>query len=217
MTLLYCVRHGESEVNLLHEFSNRGLKHGLTDLGRTQVHRLADKLQGIPFHAAFSSPLLRARQSAEILSERLRIPFEITPALTEYDVGILEGKTDDASWLRYADLHTAWVGDRAFDARHDGGESYNDVCARFSPLLERIRAEMPANPVLLLGHGGTFYCVLSRLCSNVELSYPFQRGIRHTHVVIVDLQAESVTCLRWGDEERSHFAMGGPPGLDASQ
>ena len=40
---LYFVRHGESEANLLHELSNRGLRHGLTDLGREQAGLLAEE------------------------------------------------------------------------------------------------------------------------------------------------------------------------------
>jgi len=39
------VRHGESQANLLHEFSNRGWKHGLTDVGIQQAHLLLDQLK----------------------------------------------------------------------------------------------------------------------------------------------------------------------------
>ena len=92
MTLLYFVRHGESEANVLHVFSNRELVHGLTDTGRAQVQALADQLAGVRFDAFYTSPILRARQSAQIVSDRLGLPFEVTPALAEYDVGILEGR-----------------------------------------------------------------------------------------------------------------------------
>ena len=186
VTLLYFVRHGESEANVLHVFSNRELVHGLTDTGRAQVQALADQLAGVRFDAFYTSPILRARQSAQIVSDRLGLPFEVTPALAEYDVGILEGRSDEASWRQYDELHTAWVRDGAFDARHPGGESFNDVCA-----------------VLLLGHGGTFYCVLSRLCSNIEPDLAFRRGIHHTEIVVVDLQPDGLTCLSWGDTQFS--------------
>ena len=91
---LYFVRHGESEANLLNEFSNRGSKHGLTDKGRQQAHTLAQSLQTAPVAAIFSSPLLRARQTAEILSQTLGVPYRVTDALREFDCGVLEGKSD---------------------------------------------------------------------------------------------------------------------------
>ena len=46
---IYFVRHGESVANLLHEFSNRGFKHGLTERGFQQAEQLSQKLRGIPF------------------------------------------------------------------------------------------------------------------------------------------------------------------------
>ena len=61
---------GESEANLLHEFSNRGLRHGLTDLGREQAGLLAEALAGVSAVRLFSSPLLRAVQTAELVGAR---------------------------------------------------------------------------------------------------------------------------------------------------
>ena len=72
---LYFIRHGESEANVLHEISNRGAKHGLTEKGRAQVAALAQKLGAIPFVKLYSSPLLRAIQTAEILSQGSRDSF----------------------------------------------------------------------------------------------------------------------------------------------
>lgn len=46
---IYFVRHGESEENILKVFSNRGLKHGLTEKGREQVESLAEKLKVLNF------------------------------------------------------------------------------------------------------------------------------------------------------------------------
>ena len=48
---IYFARHGESEANILQEFSNRGRKHGLTEKGKRQAERLADNLKSVPFRA----------------------------------------------------------------------------------------------------------------------------------------------------------------------
>src|SRR3712207_7985054 len=52
--------------------SNRDVPHALTERGRAQVEALAEKLQGIQFGAFYCSPILRARQSANILAARDR-------------------------------------------------------------------------------------------------------------------------------------------------
>src|SRR6266851_1245061 len=59
---VYFVRHGESEANLLHEFSNRGFKHGLTQQGQQQATTLAQSLKNASVTKVFSSPLMRAVQ-----------------------------------------------------------------------------------------------------------------------------------------------------------
>jgi broad specificity phosphatase PhoE len=101
---LYFVRHGQSEANVLQVISNRGLEHGLTEPGRAQVSSLARRLAGLPFARLYSSPLLRAVQTAEMLSSELGLPFETKDALREFDCGIIEGKSDTLSWQSQA-LH----------------------------------------------------------------------------------------------------------------
>jgi broad specificity phosphatase PhoE len=86
--------------------SHSDLSYGLTDAGRAQVERLAEQLAGVPFGAFYGSPVLRARLSAEILSARLGLDYVIAPALTEYDVGELEGRSDAASWQRYDEVYS---------------------------------------------------------------------------------------------------------------
>src|SRR5215813_10095755 len=116
-TRLYFVRHGESEANSLHMISNRDLPHGLTETGLAQMEQLAERLKVIPFAAFYASPLLRARQSADILAARLRLPYTVTAALAEFDLGILEGRSDATSWRRFDELLDAWLGRREWHVR----------------------------------------------------------------------------------------------------
>ena len=44
-----------------------------------------------------------------------------------------------------------------------------------------------------------FYCVLSSLCSNLDASFVFGRGLGHTDVVVTELTPDGLTCLTWGD------------------
>ena len=80
-TKLYFVRHGESEANTLRIISNRESRFGLTALGRQQALTLAHSLSAVPISAIFTSPLLRARQTADILSRHLGRAYNVTDAL----------------------------------------------------------------------------------------------------------------------------------------
>jgi probable phosphoglycerate mutase len=201
---LYFVRHGESEANIRQVFSNfnRDPSHGLTDRGRAQVERLAEQLVGIPFAAFYSSPVLRARQSAEILSARLGVDYVVAPALAEYDVGELEGRSDAASWRRYYEVRDAWFRDKNWSARIRGGESFDDIRARFVPFIDGLLALHRPGPALLLGHGGTFHCMLPIILSNVSFELVVEHGMGHTSVVIAEQQAHGLECIQWGETGR---------------
>jgi bisphosphoglycerate-dependent phosphoglycerate mutase len=77
----YFVRHGESEANSLHIVSNRDLPHGLTAKGREQADMLANQLASSGITKIFTSPLLRARQTAAILAHALGLEVVVSDAL----------------------------------------------------------------------------------------------------------------------------------------
>lgn len=198
MLRLYFVRHGESVANVRQVFSNRDdPSHGLTDAGRTQVEEVAERLEGVPFAAFYCSPVLRARQSADILSARLGIDYVTSPALAEYDVGALEGTTGPESWRRYYALREAWFNDGDWSARIEGGESFDDIRARFLPFIDGLLQAPPPGPVLLLGHGGTFHCMLPLILSNVTFDLVVKHGMGHLAIVIAEQCPEGLVCVAW--------------------
>lgn len=204
MLRLYFVRHGESEANLLHVFSNRGYKHPLTPKGREQVSALANNLLGkqkTPFLAIYSSPLVRAVQSAEILSRSIGIPFETSPALGEYDVGIYEGRSDEEGWKKYEEVLQEWFVNQNFTARMEGGDSFSDIEGRFLPFIETLKGSYGGQDgsIILVGHGGTFRCMLPRVVSNVDFAFAAGNMIGNTSYVLAELRGDEFVCLRWGD------------------
>ena len=60
-----------------------------------QAEALARRLKGIPIQRIYTSPLLRAVETSQILAGWLKVEFEITPALREFDCGIMEGHADE--------------------------------------------------------------------------------------------------------------------------
>ncbi len=64
-------------ANLLHEFSNAGIKHPLTEEGVEQARTLALALSGLPIGQVYASPILRAVQTTQILSAALAVAYEV--------------------------------------------------------------------------------------------------------------------------------------------
>jgi probable phosphoglycerate mutase len=185
--ILYFVRHGESEANLLHEVSNRGLKHPLTEKGRRQALELAQTFQSMPVSHIFCSPLLRAVQTAEILSTELNIPFTAAHALCEYDCGIIEGRSDEAAWVMWKELWINWEAGR-YECRIEGGESFEDVKNRFVPFIESLLRRDSPGDVILVGHGGTYRFMLPLLGSGLPAGYT----MTYTDRIIADVTPEGL-------------------------
>jgi broad specificity phosphatase PhoE len=156
MDLLF-VRHAESEGNA------RGLMQGhqdfaLSERGREQARRLARWLsaQGIGWDHAYTSPLARARETAEIVCEVTGHGApEPESDLSELAAGTLEG-LDRAQMAERFPLFLQRRITEIGDFAEFGGESYDAVQIRARRLLERLEAKHRAaqSRLLLVGHGG---------------------------------------------------------------
>lgn len=193
---LYFVRHGESEANRLHIFSNRPGQYGLTELGRRQARAVAAALRGKPLARIYTSPLLRAVQTAEILSAELDLPFEVNEALREYDVGVLEGETAQNAWDLYWQNAHDWHLRGLVNARIPEGESLMDIRARFMPFWRSLFAG-PSQDTVLVGHGGTFRTVLPLVTRNISYAFALENGMANTAAVRVEDGAFGPVCTEW--------------------
>ena len=195
---LYFVRHGESEANTQQVISNRERPFRLTPVGKQQVNTLAEKLKDVPFTAIFSSPVRRARETADILSGSLHLPYQVIEALREYDCGILEEKSDEASWRLHREIAEDWTVNHNYPRRPDGGECFLDIQNRFLPFIESLKHGDDEH-VLLIGHGGLFQLMLPLVLSNIDNDFVSSHGIGHTECVIAEYLSNEFVCRQWGD------------------
>ena len=197
---LYFVRHGESEANVLHVISNRETPHGLTPLGRQQASTLANSLRNVPITTIFSSPILRARQTAEILAGTFHQMYQVTEALREYDCGILEDKADEESWKLHREIAEDWTLNQNYLRKPEGGECFLDIRSRFIPFIEELTLDGldRDDHILLVGHGGLFQLMLPLILTNVDIPFAQSHGMRHTETVIVQQGQNGLVCLQWG-------------------
>ncbi|MEM0154457.1 MAG: histidine phosphatase family protein [Methanothrix sp.] len=100
MVVAYFVRHGEAETNSRDILSAKYEGYPLTERGRNQVSETARQLEGIEFSKIYSSPVLRARQTAEILRGERKLEINIDERLGERGMGSMEGKpAHNGSWI----------------------------------------------------------------------------------------------------------------------
>jgi broad specificity phosphatase PhoE len=92
MTSLLLVRHGETDWNADGRLQGQ-TDRPLSDYGRRQARQLAAELADDALDAIYSSDLARARETAEIVGERLGLPVVLDPELREKDWGTWEGLT----------------------------------------------------------------------------------------------------------------------------
>lgn len=195
MKLIFA-RHGESEANLLHIFSNRDLPHPLTTLGSEQAHRLTDRLRSEPISRLFTSPVPRARQTAEILSTSLGVSPTVTAALREYDVGVFEGTSDPEGWKVYGEILTDWVDRQLWDRGFDVGESFNDMRRRFLHFMRVLVTQYQAarDTILLVTHGRLLRCMLPLVLTNIDFSFTMRNGIPNTAIIQAEQADRKLIC-----------------------
>jgi probable phosphoglycerate mutase len=127
MKVIVFVRHGESESNVAKIQANEIDKYPLTARGRFQVERLTQDLALIRPNALYSSPVLRAAETAGIISRALNIPVQVTRALTERDWGKANG-TIVSTFEEEVDL--------LLSADRYGIESISSVTKRIGEFME---------------------------------------------------------------------------------
>lgn len=196
---IYFTRHGESQANLLHEISNRGLRHGFTRRGREQAVTLAHRLQDFPITHIFSSPVLRAIETSVILANWLDLDFEVVEALREYDCGILEGRSDEAGWQLWQEMFDAWVLHKHWEQRIEGGESFNEIRERFEPFIEGLVRQYgnTEEGVLCVSHAGVFWMMLPLVVKNVDYALISKLGLDYRTNIISELRPEGLICVEW--------------------
>ena len=196
---LYFVRHGESIANLLREFSNSGIKHPLTERGVEQARTLAQKLSGIPFDVIYSSPVLRAMQTAQVVAEQLHVPVVVTEALREWSVGIYEGTTDPEGWDLHRKVQEDWYFHNKPESKMPGGESFHEIRDRFIPFIENLvqKNKNTDRNILCVAHGGIYTAVLPVLFKNIDYAFANEHGIPHTTPTVAEVRADGMYCTSW--------------------
>jgi 2,3-bisphosphoglycerate-dependent phosphoglycerate mutase len=183
--VLVLVRHGESEWNLKNLFT--GWKDiDLTEKGIAEARTAGRKLkaQGLSFDIAFTSVLIRAQRSLDLMLEEMgqrKVPIFRDKALNERDYGDLSGLNKDDARARWG-AEQVHIWRRSYDVAPPGGESLKDTAARVLPyyIQEILPVVLQGKRVLISAHGNSLRAlvmVLERLSTSDILKREIGTGV----------------------------------------
>ena len=178
MTTLVFVRHGVTAWN------KEGRAQGSTDVplddeGIEMAERVADRFNKEEWDIIYTSPLIRAKKTAEIIADRKpEVNLLMDERLSEIGGGLVEGTTEaervekwGASWR---DLEL-------------GFEPYKDIISRGMEFVEEIKETHPGKRVLVVSHGGFIGRMVEVLVPDDKLG----RDLDNTSVTIIELDEEN--------------------------
>lgn len=139
---IYIVRHGEVPHNALHQYNTTD--EDLTELGIKQAEELKDKIKNIKFDIIISSPLIRAKRTAEIITEHKKILFD--KRIKERSCGSLSGQPLEVTnreeyWNYYTDI------------QYGTSENIKEFFNRVYDFLDELKKKSYKN-VLIVAHSG---------------------------------------------------------------
>lgn len=184
-TQLLMIRHGEARAARASSDRVEGIDEdaGLSGKGRRQADALAHHLarHGTP-DLLYSSPLLRAIQTAEPLAFETGLEVRVEEDLAELRIGYPRGLAEDAAcagWERArADVETP-----AFA----GGETFRELSERAARCLDRLVADHPGARVAAVCHGGVIEVTLLRVLG-IPLARAPEIWIEASHTGILRLE-----------------------------
>jgi len=157
MALVILVRHGQTDENVSGRISGQG-PAPLNTRGQEQAKVAADVLASLGVTQMFSSPVVRARQTADILTQRLHVPIVEMSALREVEYGEWEGK-------HFNDMRGHPIAQQVFQdpsaVAFAQGERLTDVQQRSVQAIETVRQAYPQGIVVMVSHGDVIRTALA--------------------------------------------------------
>ncbi len=155
-TTFYIARHGQAEFNLKGIIGGTLEPNLLTVKGEDQAKLLAEKYQNIKFDKIYSSDLVRAKKTAEIIASAKNLPVQINELLRERNWGTLQGKTFTDAQSEYAkafEEERMVEGEKALDFRYiEDMESLRSAVLRFDKFIKNTVKTELGKTLLIVSH-----------------------------------------------------------------
>jgi probable phosphoglycerate mutase len=186
-TVTVLLRHGVTQHSLERRFSGSGgpFDPPLVDAGREQAAAAAAEIERRGgADVVVCSPMVRTRETAQVVGEQLGLTPIVVDGLEELRFGEWEGRTFAEVMSGWPDAMAAWL--ESPDVAPPGGESARAAAGRIGAALDRVLAEHSGRRVLVVAHVGTIRVLTAR-----ALGAPLESMNR------MELAPASLTTLTW--------------------
>ncbi len=209
MTIFFMLRHAQSEANVSRIIAGRTISTSLTALGRKQANNAAELLARVGVDVVYSSPMLRTRETAQIICKRLGLNYLVDSRLQEIEVGSLLGRNleemsaEDPGWSM--EMYKTGSG------RH-GLEKHSSILSRMLSLLKEIASLYPSGRAALVSHVETMKPVITfALGAPPETAMNFP--ILNAALTILKNENEKLQLIALNVQEPEDYAVK-PPSSD---
>lgn len=202
MATLVLVRHGQSVWNKENKFTG-WVDVDLAEKGIEEAQKAGELLKGYTFDEAFSSVLMRANKTLDIILEKIGqtdIPTTKDQALNERMYGDLQGLDKDETRAKFGE-EQVHIWRRSYDVQPPGGESLKDTADRVLPYYEKeIAPHLKAGKnIIIAAHGNSLRALIMKLegLSPEEiLKVEIPTGVPKVYELDEDLNIKSAEFLR---------------------
>ncbi|MDL2058197.1 histidine phosphatase family protein [Limosilactobacillus reuteri] len=208
MTKVYLIRHGKTQWNLESRYQGANGDSPLLKDSYREIELLASSLQRISFVHAYTSPLKRARVTAQALLNHLNpeIPLTIDSRLKEFNLGKMEG-------MHFEDVAAKWPevlkNFRHHPDKYDEslveGESFLEVIARFRAAIEEYCRQYPNDNILVISHGAALNAAINALIGTPLAHLKDRGGLSNTSTTVLTTNdGRHFELEKWNDTSYLH-------------
>jgi len=192
LSRILLVRHGETELNSAERYwGSTDVK--LSTTGIKQAESLRDRLASEPIDAVYSSNLMRASVTAEVIASRHGLTVITCPELREINFGKLEGLNFDEISQLYPEVAKLWA-ERSPELKYPGGESRDTFDERVTTFVDTLRQHNPEETVLVVAHSGVLRTIVCLLLG-MELRRRWQLYLDLASLSIVNIYPQGSAVL----------------------
>jgi len=196
------LRHGQAKNNTERILAGRTEGVPLTDTGIKQAEHTAQLLEQMNISAIYSSPIQRAKHTAEIVGKHNSLDVTIDDRLIELDMGKFTGMPYDEIFNSHGNVFMKFYNGN-LEIAHNGVETFSDVKKRILGIVDHIIEKHPDENVLLVTHMDPIKAMLSTV---IDLS--------PTNLYELILPNASLTIFRENDKK---FSLSGLNVMDPSR
>ena len=180
--MLYIMRHGKTDWNLKHKLQGQ-TDVPLNDLGREMARKAAIDCADVNFDICYSSPLIRAKETARLVLEGRDVPIVTDDRLKEMAFGEYEG-IENSFAIPDCPINIIFQHPEQYVEPFEGAETFADLYKRTGDFLENVAYPLvkEGKDVLIVGHGAMNSSIICQV-RNVPIQDFWKEGIENCKLI----------------------------------